>query len=200
MSDPSSAFVEQALAGESAAFDQLVALHRPGIVRFIDLLIRDADEAESLAQETLTRAFAQLAEFRRELRFGAWLRGIALNLCRNHLRNRGRRAKVGAAEQLAAAAAPDGRRKGVLSGILRKEMAGQIDQAVSLLPEGLREAFVLHAVEGLPYDEIGQILGISAGTARVRAHRARTLLCGRLGPVVDTWYREGVRCPASDQP
>jgi RNA polymerase sigma-70 factor (ECF subfamily) len=190
MSDPSSKFVERALAGDSRAFDELVILHRPGIVRFIDLLIRDADEAESLAQETLTRAYGQLGEFRLETRFGAWLRGIALNLCRNHLRNRARRAKCAADGQLAAAPAAGGRRHGVLSGILRQEMAGQLDEAIRLLPEALREAFVLHAAEGLAYDEIGEILGISAGTARVRAHRARVLLRDRMGPVVDTWYRE----------
>jgi RNA polymerase sigma-70 factor (ECF subfamily) len=190
MSDPSSNYVARARAGDSSAFDELVLLHRPGIVRFIDLLIWDADEAESLAQETLTRAFAQLAEFQMEMRFGAWLRGIALNLCRNHLRNCDRRAKPAADQQLAAVPAPQGKRLGVLSGILRHEMADQLDEAIRLLPEALREAFVLHACENLAYDEIGQLLHVSPGTARVRAHRARLLLRDRLGSVVDTWYRE----------
>ena len=197
MSDLSSKFVERALAGDSSAFDELVVLHRPGIVRFVDLLIWDADEAESLAQETLTRAYAQLAEFRMEMKFGAWLRGIALNLCRNHLRDRGRHAKIATAERLAAVPAAGGRKLGVLSGILRQEMAGQLDEAIRLLPEALREAFVLHACESLAYEEIGQILNISAGTARVRAHRARLLLRDRMGPVVDTWYRE--RSPDSSR-
>ena len=193
MSDSAFKFVERALAGDSTAFDELVLLHRPNIVRFIDLLIWDADEAESLAQETLTRAFAQLAEFRSELKFGAWLRGIALNLCRNHLRDRGRHARIATEEQLAAAPAVGGRRLGVLSGILRQEMSGQLDEAIRLLPEALREAFVLYACENLAYDEISQILNISPGTARVRAHRARLLLRDRMGPVVDTWYRERSR-------
>ena len=65
-----------------------------------------------------------------------------------------------------------------------------LDEAMRMLPEALREAFVLHACENLAYEEIGQILNISAGTARVRAHRARLLLRDRMGPVVDTWYRE----------
>jgi RNA polymerase sigma-70 factor (ECF subfamily) len=192
MNDSSSDCVERALSGEREAYDELVALHRPGLVRFIDFLIWDDDEAESLAQETLTRAYAQLAEFRSEMRFGAWLRGIALNLCRTHLRDRARHAKLAEPQQLASIPAAGGRRRGVLSGILQQETAGHVDQAIRLLPEALREAFVLHAAEGLSYDEIGQILNVSAGTARVRAHRARTLLRGRLGPVVDTWYREGI--------
>jgi RNA polymerase sigma-70 factor (ECF subfamily) len=190
MTDPTSDLVNRALAGERAAFDELVNLHRPGIVRFVDMLIWDADEAESLAQETLTRAYSQLAEFDCQMRFAAWLRGIALNLCRGHLRDRARHAKPTAPDQLVDAAGTEGRRRGILSGILRSETAGLIDEAINLLPEGLREAFVLHVSEELSFDEIGQILGVSAGTARVRVFRARTLLRDRLGPVVDTWYRE----------
>ena len=197
MSDPSAECVRRVLAGEPEAYDELVEQHRPGLVRFIDLLVWDDDEAENLAQEALARAFAQLAEFRCEMRFGAWLRGIALNLCRTHLRNKARHAKLAGPGQLAAVPAEAGRRRGVLSAILRQETAGHLDEAIRLLPEALREAFVLHAAEGLAYDEIGQILNVSAGTARVRAHRARTLLRDRLGPVVDTWYREGVDRGAS---
>jgi RNA polymerase sigma-70 factor (ECF subfamily) len=182
--------VKRALAGESAAYDELVELHRPGLVRFIDLLVWDDDEAESLAQEALTRAYAKLGEFRSDMPFGAWLRGIALNLCRSHLRDRARHAKLAGPEILAGVPAATGRHRGVLSGILRQETARHLDEAIRLLPEGLREAFILHAAEGLSYDEIGQVLNVTAGTARVRAHRARALLRGRLGPVVDTWYRE----------
>jgi RNA polymerase sigma-70 factor (ECF subfamily) len=168
----------------------LVQLHRPGLVRFVDLLIWDADEAESLAQEALTRAYSQLADFRNEMRFAAWLRGIALNLARNHLRQRARRAKVTDPAYLSSLAAAGCRGRGVLSGIVKREAGAHLDQAIRLLPAPLREAFVLHATEGLTFAEVGRLMGITEGTARVRAHRARTLLRGRLGPVVDTWYRE----------
>ena len=51
------------------------------------------------------------------------------------------------------------------------------------------EKGVLHFVEGLDYQDISDISGVAAGTLRVRAHRARTLLRSSLGPVVDTWMR-----------
>jgi RNA polymerase sigma-70 factor (ECF subfamily) len=191
MDDSDATLVTRVLAGERSAYDTIVGRHRPGLVRVIALMIGDADEAESLAQEALTRAYAQLAEYKTELRFGAWLHGIALNLCRNHLRARSRHAKPVAPEQLQNASSPDGRHQGVLSGILRREESALTWKAISALPEKLREAFVLHFVEGMDYAEMSHICGEVPGTLRVRAHRARTLLRTDLGPVVDTWMKVG---------
>src|SRR5262245_29575610 len=98
--------VDRARAGEAAAFDELTRRHRPALIRLANSLIGDLDEAESLAQEALTRALEQRASFRPDLPFGPWLRGIVLNLCRNHLRDRARHARPVAPEQLADAAAP----------------------------------------------------------------------------------------------
>ena len=183
--------VTRARAGEAAAFAELAGRYRPRLARMATLLLGDADEAESLAQEALTRAYAQLASFQGDRPFGPWLRGIAVNLCRNALRERSRHARPVAPEQLQDTAAPVGRRQGVLSEVLRREAGACTLEAIGLLPEALREAFVLHFVEDLDYEAIATITGVSAATLRVRAHRARTLLRQRLGSVVDTWLREG---------
>ena len=189
MDDSDDRLVQRTLAGEAAAFDGLVRRYRPDLVRCIGGLIGDADEAESLAQETLTRAFAQLATFRLGESLRAWLQGIALNLCRTHRRRRAHHAKPVGPEDLADAADPVGRRQGVLSGILRAEIGDRTLQAIQQLPPPLREAFLSHFVEGLDYAAMSERTGIAAGTLRVRAHRARTLLRGALGSVVDTWLR-----------
>src|SRR6516225_2652389 len=106
MDDSDDRLVQRTLAGEAAAFDGLVRRYRPDLVRCIGGLIGDADEAESLAQETLTRAFAQLATFRLGESLRAWLQGIALNLCRTHRRRRAHHAKPVGPEDLADAADP----------------------------------------------------------------------------------------------
>src|SRR5437660_1589751 len=140
MDDADGILVQRTRAGDPAAFDELVRRHRPGLVRFAALLIGDADEAESVAQEALTRAYVQLAEFQSALPFSPWLRGIALNLCRNHLRERTRHARPVAPDRLAEAPAPAGQRQGVLSGILRQEAGEQTVRAIAELPSALREA------------------------------------------------------------
>jgi RNA polymerase sigma-70 factor (ECF subfamily) len=150
------------------------------------MLTGDADEAESLAQEALARSLARLDDYRPGANFRAWVRGIAVNLARNYLRDRARRARPVSPDQLAPVASP----RGVLSGILRQELAEQAERSIGELPALLREAFVLHFVEGLSYEEMSAVTGESAGTLRVRAHRARSLLRTALGPAVDTWRRE----------
>src|SRR5262245_44210787 len=135
--------VAAAAAGSADAFAALAERHRAGLVRLVALLTGDADEAESLAQEALARPLAGLGEFRPGQNFRAWLRGIAVNLSRNHLRSRTRHARPVPPQELAPAADPEGRRQGVLSGILRQELHDRLWQAVGLLPPPFREAFVL---------------------------------------------------------
>lgn len=191
MSDPAapsdSALVRAAQAGDRAAFGVLADRHRHRLVRVIAGLVWDADEAESIAQEALARSLAGLAGFRPPTPFGAWLHGIALNICRNHLRNQSRHARPIPGDQLDATAAA---RRGALSGILRQELGESTARAMAALPLPLREAFVYHFVEGMDYADISAITGVAAGTLRVRAHRARMLLRESLGPVVDTWFRQ----------
>ena len=189
-----------ARAGEAEAFDELARRHRSSLVRLAASLIGDADEAESLAQEALTRALTELESYEAHRPFGPWLRGILLNLCRNHLRDRSRRAQSVDPERLASTAAPEGRRRGVLSAIIRRELGEHTLRAIAQLPLPLREAFVLRFVEGMDYAEISQATGLNPATLRVRAHRARALLRDSLGSVVDTWLRQSPPEPPHTAP
>ncbi len=174
-------------AGDAEAFAILVERHRAGLVRLASLLIGDLDEAESIAQEAITRALTGIAGYDPQTPFLAWIRGIVLNLARQHQRRLRRHAVVTDPSRLASAPGKQGQRQGVLSAILRDELASKLWLAVGQLPESYREAVVLHYVEGMDYSQISQITGVSAGALRVRALRGRNLLRGQLGPVVDTW-------------
>jgi RNA polymerase sigma-70 factor (ECF subfamily) len=190
-----------ARAGDAAAFDELARRHRPGLVRLAGSIIGDADEAQSLAQEALTRALTLFDGYDAGRPFGPWVRGIVLNLCRNQLRDRRRRAKPIDPRHFAGTAAPGGgRRRGVLSAIIRQETNELTLQAVAQLPLPLREAFVLRFVEGMDYAEISQVTGLNPATLRVRAHRARALLRDSLGSVVDTWLRQSPSDPPVPAP
>lgn len=154
--------------------------HRGALLRFIEAMIGDAAAAEDLVQEAARIAFERLGEFERRSKLSTWLYSIALNLARNHRRDRERRAKP---------AELDGRPsplRGALSSLVRRETAEQIALALERLPPTLREAFALHYIEGLDYEEIETITGVKARTLHVRAHRARGLLRAQLGSVVDT--------------
>lgn len=174
-------------AGEAEAFASLTERHHASLVRLATFLTGDLDEAESIAQEAIIRAFAGIDGYNPQTPFLAWIRGIVLNLVRQHQHRVRRHAIVTDPSRLAAAPGSEGLRQGVLSAILRDEQATRLWLAVGQLPETYREAVVLHYVEGMDYTQISQITGVSEGALRVRALRGRTLLRGQLGPVVDTW-------------
>jgi RNA polymerase sigma factor (sigma-70 family) len=166
-------------------FESLVAPHRESLSRFVSMMV--GREAEDIVQEAIATAFKDLERFQSRSKFSTWLYGIALNMCRKHLRDRSRHATMAAPEVLEAQPA---RSRGVLSSVIRHEMAERLEVSVSRLPTPMREAFLLRYVDGMDYPEISSITGVSEGTARVRAFRARALLREELGSVVDTVWLE----------
>ena len=179
--------LRRARAGDREAFAALTTPLEERLTRAATLLT-DASEAPDLVQEALTRAFSQLERYEGRARFSTWVYGILLNLSRQHRR---KKRPAAGAEVVEQAPAKRGQTRGVLSSVLRRELAERMELAIGSLPEAFREAFVLHYVEGLPYAEIAQLCDERAGTLRTRAHRARALLRAELGSVVDTtWVRE----------
>jgi RNA polymerase sigma-70 factor (ECF subfamily) len=63
----------------------------------------------------------------------------------------------------------------------RADLTVDFEQAMERLPEGAREIFVLHDVEGYKHREIADMLGIATGTSKRQLHRARMLMRGHLG-------------------
>lgn len=170
---------------KSDEFEALAAPHREALGRFAAMMV--GRDAEDIVQEAVATAFRDAAKFEERSKFSTWLYGIVLNLCRKHLRDRGRHAGAASPSVLDAQPAP---RRGVLSSVIRHEMAERLEISVARLPVSMREAFLLRYVDGMDYAEIASITGVSEGTARVRAHRARALLREELGAVVDTvWLK-----------
>ena len=81
-------------------------------------------------------------------------------------------------------------RHSILSGVVQAESAEALALAIDRLPILLREAFVLHLVEGVPYAEMVEITQASLSALQVRTHRAKSLLRRQLGKVVDTFWSE----------
>jgi len=176
--------VREAQAGDRRAFEQLVLQHRERLLRYLTVMSGDGSAADDITQEAMRTAFEKISQLQKPERFGNWLLSIAMNRCRNWLRDEVQRAHAGDAglEQV-----PD-RARSALSSIVRRESATQLALAIDRLPILLREAFVLFQVEGLPYSTIAELCEATENTLQVRVHRARALLKKQLGAVVDTWW------------
>jgi RNA polymerase sigma-70 factor (ECF subfamily) len=160
-----------AAAGDVRAFERLYRAHVPRIHGLARRMAGD-DEAQELTQMIFVRAWQKLSTFRGESKFGTWLHRVAINVIlgrRATLKIERGRLQQGdeAFETLPARPAAT-------------EQRMDFDGAISRLPAGARQIFVLHDVEGYKHDEIAAMLNINAGTSKAQLHRARMLLRGHL--------------------
>ncbi len=172
---PMDAEAAQALAAEE--FARVVAEHRPQIFRFLLASTRDVDLAETLTQECFLKAHRNWAHFRGDSTAMTWLMRIAINLQKDHWRNRRmqfwRQTRTNAVDlDEASEWLPSGERSAEQR-LLAKEQVKTVWKAVSGLSERQRTVFLLRYVEEQELAEIAKATGLSEGT--VKAHLSRAL-------------------------
>ncbi|GMW01411.1 MAG: hypothetical protein AMXMBFR84_25480 [Candidatus Hydrogenedentota bacterium] len=161
--------VRQAQAGDMRAFEQL---YRDTVGRVYGLCLRMCGEAwlaEELAQDAFVRAWDRLDSFRADSAFSSWVYRIAVNVVLTEHRAKTRRnAKHAEAED------NTGRHHGAAP--RTPELRMDLEAAIATLPDGAREVFLLHDVEGYKHEEISELTGIAPGTSKAQLFRARRLL------------------------
>jgi RNA polymerase sigma-70 factor (ECF subfamily) len=176
--------VDRAKAGDAAAFEQL---YRENVGRVYAVCYRmagDAALAEELTQDAFVRAWTRLGSFRGDSAFSTWLHPLAVNVALTERRSRRRRlARVVAVEDVAEVAGA--------SAEADPARGFDLDMALSVLPPGAREVFVMHDAYGYKHDEIAEMTGVATGTSKAQLHRARQLLRDALTRV--TRRRKGRR-------
>ncbi len=179
--EPSDAqLVARSLAQDQAAFGQLIDRHASAIVNLSYRMVGNRAEAEDLAQETFLAAYKALSTFRADSKFSTWLYRIATNKCKDWLRvkrpGQGQY-DLDADESLDLYVTEDRTPEVLLS---LQQVAQELEQAIQRLPPLYREAFVLKHVEGLSYEEMEDILGVSGDTLKMRVYKGRVQLSREL--------------------
>lgn len=182
-------WITASIGGDRAAFSSLIRIHRPTVQRVAQRLVGSYEDAEDIAQDTFVRAWRGLDKFAggadAPKHFSAWLIKITVHLCRDLQRRRGRRPEEAAAEILGGSstqepAAPGYGEPSRLGA--HREAQRHAANAIAALPEQLRTAFVLRALEGHSYGAIAEFTGVRPATVRtqmVQARRAmRRMLAG----------------------
>jgi RNA polymerase sigma-70 factor (ECF subfamily) len=167
--------VREAVAQE---FSSIVQTHRPQIFRFLLASTRDVDLAETLTQECFLKAHRNWDSFRGESSAMTWLMRIAINLQKDHWRNRRlqfwRHTQNNAVDVAEASEwLPSGERS-VEQQMMAREQVQQVWKAVERLSTRQRTVFLLRYVEDLELKEIAQAIGLNEGT--VKAHLSRALV------------------------
>jgi len=168
-----------ATAEDSAAqeFSSIVATHRPQIFRFLLASTRDPDLAETLTQDCFLKAYRNWSSFRGESSAMTWLMRIAINLQKDHWRNRRmqfwRQTRTNSVDLDEASDWLPSGESSQETRLLARERVSQVWSAVEGLSERQRTVFLLRYVEELELSEIAHTTGLSEGT--VKAHLSRAL-------------------------
>ena len=184
----------RAQAGDMSAFEALVSRHEDKVYGLALRMTRSEADAAEITQDTFLSAYQHLSEFCGEAAFGSWVHRIAANNALMRLR----RQKVldivsdeitgpEFTERGSLAELPDSDwSKRADDKVLDDELGRAIRAATDALPEGYREVFLLKDVEGLSYEEISEMVGISIPAVKSRLHRARLAL----REAIDAFYKE----------
>jgi RNA polymerase sigma-70 factor (ECF subfamily) len=174
---------------DERAFPELIRRFQGRVTNLVARVLNDRECADDLAQEVFIRVFVHRRNYRRGSKFSTWLFTIAVNLAKNEIRRRVRRRNwfsLDALQEVLKDSAPqladpvESRERA----LEREQLQEAVARAIATVPEKYRLALVLRDIEGLPYEEIADVLGIPGGTVRSRINRARGMLKRKLQPLL----------------
>lgn len=179
--------IRRCRGGDREAFAELVGRWQDRIHGAIFRMVKDAETARDLAQETFVRAYTKLGSFQGGSAFGTWLYAIALNQVRGEMRKRSAQKRhdplsLDAMREAAGGADvdPADPAAGAAERVSTSEQCRRLLAEVDRLDPEHREVVVLRELQDLSYEEIAEIVGVPVGTVRSRLFRARAELRERM--------------------
>ena len=172
-----SELVRRARTGERRAVTELLERHYGALFAACRRALRDAEPARDAAQQAALRAVLGLERLRQDDRFGSWLIGIGLNVCRELVGSRaGREASLEALLDAGRLAEPPSDGPDPHDAAERADTGARVREAIAALPAGQREAVALFYLAGLTHAEVAEALGTRPGAVKTRLHKARRTL------------------------
>ena len=175
--------VQRAQKGDEQAFAALFQSHKKRVYSVCLLMTKDIAEAEDLTQEAFLQVFRSVSSFRGDSAFSTWLYRVAVNTVLMKLRRR-KSPPIVSLDEPVSPESPSLRRD---VGRVDPRLNGTIDRitlrrAMQELPEGCREIFVLHEVQGYQHHEIAEMLDCSVGNSKSQLHKAKMKMRDLLFP------------------
>jgi RNA polymerase sigma factor (sigma-70 family) len=173
------------------AFAELLRRHQSHVDRVLYNLAPDWDDRADLAQEVWIRVYRNIKRLQEPGKFRGWLSRIATNLFYDELRKRKRHQSPLSLDaplnvedgEIGWEIASDD--PGPTEALSTHEFYGQLREAIADLPEAFRTTIVLREIEGMAYEEIAELTGVSLGTVKSRIARARQRLQSQLQVYLD---------------
>jgi RNA polymerase sigma-70 factor (ECF subfamily) len=197
------ALIARAQAGDTGAFRRLVERHQRRAFAIALALVRDENDARELVQDAFLRVFKSLPSFQGGSSFFTWLYRIITNLSIDLIRKPGRQTAdiEDARLELEDAQEVDSPFLSRFEGadpadlVRRREIGAKLQQALDALPSYHRAVIVMREIDGLSYEEMAQVVGVSKGTIMSRLFHARQ----KLQRALTECYREQIGVSPSEQ-
>jgi RNA polymerase sigma-70 factor (ECF subfamily) len=164
------------VAGDSAAYDELVRRYRRRVFGICLQYFHDAAEAEDAAQDAFVALLRKASTFAGTAAFSTWMYRVTTNACNDIARKRARRPRTTGDDFERLGETPD-----MTDLLATRELGVELEQALAKLDPEFRQVILLHDVAGLPYADIGDRLGLAVGTVKSRIHRGHARLAVALG-------------------
>lgn len=177
------ALVARASQHDLDAYNELVSRHQKKIYALVYNMTSNREDTEDLVQDIFVKAYRSLGHFKGDSSFYTWIYRIAVNRTINFLKKR-KRITTGAMSldnvDLGIERDPDfidlSSRSSPFRDMTITELQEKLNRALQTLSEKHRTVVVMHDIQGVPHDEIANIVGCSAGTVRSRLFYARQQL------------------------
>ena len=169
------ALIARVQAGDPTGEREFYDRHVDRVYRLVFRMAGRADLAQEWTQDTFVRAFDRIGQFRGDSALASWLHVIAVSVTLNGLRTHNRRESF-------AAPLDDALDTGHWPNDSDPDLKDRMRSAIDALPQGTRNVFVLHDVEGFTHEEISEQLGVAVGTSKSQLSRAREKLRVALAP------------------
>jgi RNA polymerase sigma-70 factor (ECF subfamily) len=190
--DPDAALMLRVKQGDGGAFAELVEKYKQPVMNVVYRMLRDATEAEDLAQNVFVQVYRSAHRYHVSSKFSTWLFTIVRNLCLNEIRRRSRHpadsmdAPHSEQQDQPWQQFEDKKSFSPPDHLLHGELQEKIEQALADLPENQRVAIVLCRQDELSYEEIAKVLGCSLSATKSLIHRGREVLKQKLKPYLHT--------------
>ncbi len=180
--------VNRLRSGDDFALNELMHRYKERIYRLSWRYVGNEDAALDVTQETFTKLYFNIDKYDPAYKFSTWVFQIAVNLCRDHLRKNKNHARNVSFDALSESGSGDWQQseENIEASFQSKQQLAHLRQEIERLPDTLKEAFILFALEERTQNECAEILGVSAKTVETRVYRARKILSEKLH-----FYSEG---------
>jgi RNA polymerase sigma-70 factor (ECF subfamily) len=188
--------IERCLAGDEAAWEQIVRLHWRKVFNVAYKFVGKHDEAEDLTQEIFLKIFRSLSTFDRRANFQTWLISVSRNLCIDHYRSVRKERQTVDRDRDAGDVNAVSKEVGPYAELEHNDRRVLLRRALDELAPTLRTAVLLRDIRELSYQEIAQQLGLPEGTVKSRINRGRLELARQIRRIEEMGRAAAARADA----